>query len=168
MAAIPPIGPSVLLIIVSFLAGCASQPQLIDGVSPQAQASPPAASRHDLSADEKFGGHTLRRHVGRTPLQLAERLQSEPNIPAASSYTDRATAEAAVAQAIAQSQPRITRWLNSPGGHPNLVLDYNAAHPIGSFIRRGASAPEDCAHSIVVLKWAGGDYFILTSYPECR
>lgn len=158
----------LLLMIFSCLAGCASQPQLSDRVSPRTQSSPPAASRHDLSADERFGGHTLQRHVGRTPQQLAERLQAERNIPAASSYNDRATAEAAVGQAIADSRPRITRWLNSPGGHPNLVLDYNAGHPIGNFIRRGGSAPEDCAHSIVVLKWTGGDYFVLTSYPECR
>ena len=158
----------VWLIMVSLFAGCGAQPTSINLVSSQSHASPPAAIRRDLASDEKFGGHTLRRHAGRTPQQLAERLQAEPNIPAASSYTDRATAEAAVGQAIAGSQARIRRWLNSPGGHPNLVLDFDAGHAIGNFIRRGSSAPEDCAHAIVVLKWADGDYFVLTSYPDCR
>lgn len=50
----------------------------------------------DLSLDEAFGGHTLRRHVGRTDEQLRERLKSESNISAASTYTDRATAERVV------------------------------------------------------------------------
>ncbi len=161
-------GLAVFLTAFWLLAGCTNAPPAAERVSPQREASPPAASRHDLSADVRFGGHTLQRHVGRTPEQLAERLQAESHIPAASSYTDRSTAEAAVGQAIADNQPRIQRWLNSQGGHPNLVLNYDADHPIGNFIRRGESQPRDCSRAIVVLKWAGQDYYVLTSYPECR
>ncbi len=159
---------AVFLTALGLLAGCTNAPPAAERISPQQEASPPATNRHDLSADARFGGHTLQRHVGRTPEQLGERLQAESHIPAASSYTNRATAETAVGQAIADNQPRIQRWLNSPGGHPNLVLNYDAGHPIGDFIRRGESQPRDCSHAIVVLKWAGQDYYVLTSYPECR
>lgn len=122
----------------------------------------------DLSQDEAAGGHILRKHVGRTDDELRERLERERNISGASTYTDRPTAERAVGTAIAQSQARIERWLR-PGGHPNLVLDYDSPEPIGRTINRGEDHSHPCSHALVVLKYAGpSDYYVLTSYPECR
>jgi toxin YxiD len=126
---------------------------------------------HDLSLDESEGGHTLQRHVARTDEELRQRLQSEPNISAASTYTDRAAAESTVGAALAQQRPRIERWLQRGGGHPNLVLDFNGdpQHPIGRTLRRASNTTEPCAHAVVILKWDGdGDYHVLTSYPECK
>ena len=123
----------------------------------------------DLSQDEAAGGHILRKHVGQTEEQLRERLEHERGITGASTYTDRATAEHAVGAAIAASQDRIERWLNRPGGHPNLVLDYDSPTPIGRTINRGETQSHACAHALVVLKYSGpNDYYVLTSYPECR
>lgn len=123
----------------------------------------------DLSRDEAAGGHILRKHVGQTDDQLRERLEREPRITGASTYTDRAAAEHAVGAAIASSQERIERWLGRSGGHPNLVLDYDSPAPIGRTINRGESQSRPCAHALVVLKYAGpNDYYVLTSYPECR
>jgi len=124
---------------------------------------------HDLSRDEAAGGHILRKHVGQTDDQLRERLERERNITGASTYTDRAAAERAVGAAIAQSQDRIQRWLDRSGGHPNLVLDYDSEAPIGRTINRGENQSRPCAHALVVLKYSGpNDYYVLTSYPECR
>jgi len=123
----------------------------------------------DLSRDEAAGGHILRKHVGQTDEQLRERLAHEHGITGASTYTDRSTAEHAVGAAIAQSQDRIQRWLNRSGGHPNLVLDYDSENPIGRTINRGENQSRPCAHALVVLKYSGpNDYYVLTSYPECR
>jgi toxin YxiD len=123
----------------------------------------------DLSQDEAAGGHILRKHVGRTDEQLLERLDHERNISGASTYTDRATAERVVGAAIARSQDRIQRWLNRSGGHPNLVLDYDADQPIGRTINRGESESRPCSHALVVLKYdPPSGYYVLTSYPECR
>lgn len=123
----------------------------------------------DLSRDEAAGGHILRKHVGQTDEQLRERLAQERNITGASTYTDRSTAEHAVGAAIAQSQGRIQHWLYSSGGHPNLVLDYDSETPIGRTINRGENQSRPCTHALVVLKYAGPkDYYVLTSYPECR
>ena len=123
----------------------------------------------DLSQDEAAGGHILRKHVGQTDEQLRRRLEREPRITGASTYTDRPTAEQAVGAAIAASQDRIQRWLSHSGGHPNLVLDYDSASPVGRTINRGESQPRPCAHALVVLKYSGpGQYYVLTSYPECR
>jgi hypothetical protein len=126
---------------------------------------------HDLSQDESAGGHTLRKHVGRTDDQLQERLRHERNISAASTWTDRETAERAVGIALQQNHDKIDRWLNRSEGHPNLVIDYDGdvSRPIGRSLRRNAGQPEPCAHATIVLRWAGpNDYYVLTSYPECR
>jgi hypothetical protein len=123
----------------------------------------------DLSRDEAAGGHILRKHVGQTDDELRDRMRRESRITGASTYTDQSTAERAVGEAIAQSNDRIERWLNRPGGHPNLVIDYDSPVPIGRTINRGQSEPHACAHAIVVLKYSGtSDYYVLTSYPECR
>ena len=129
----------------------------------------PTGPVRDLSPDEAAGGHILRKHVGQTDEQLRERLEREPHITGASTYTDRPSAEHAVGAAIAQSQERIERWLNRSGGYPNLVLDYDSEAPIGRTINRGESQSRPCAHALVVLKYAGpNQYYVLTSYPECR
>ena len=123
----------------------------------------------DLSQDEAAGGHILHKHVGQTDEQLRERLEREPHITGASTYTDRSAAEHAVGAAIAESQDRIQRWLNRSGGHPNLVLDYDSPTPIGRTINRGEDQSHPCSHSVVVLKYVGpNEYYVLTSYPECR
>jgi len=123
----------------------------------------------DLSRDEAAGGHILRKHVGQTDDQLRERLDREPGITGASTYTDRLTAEHAVGAAIAESQDRIEGWLNRPGGHPNLVLDYDSKTPVGRTINRRESQSHPCSHALVVLKYSGpNEYYVLTSHPECR
>jgi hypothetical protein len=126
--------------------------------------------RHDLSQDEAAGGHTLRKHVGRTDDELHERLNHERNISAASTWNDRASAEAAVGAAIAEQNSKISRWLTRDR-HPNLVLDYDGdpAHPFGRTLRRSADTVETCAHAVIVLKWSPPEsYYVLTAYPECR
>jgi hypothetical protein len=123
----------------------------------------------DLSQDEAAGGHILRKHVGQSDDELRERLQRERRITGASTYTDRPAAEHAVGAAIAHSQNRIQNWLNRSGGHPNLVLDYDSETPIGRTINRGENQSRPCSHALVILRYAGPDnYYVLTSYPECR
>ena len=155
------------------LLGCQSTPTREIAQSTPVSTAPSEASipRHDLSQDEATGGHTLKKHVARTDEQLRERLRRERNISAASTYSDRDTAERAVAIAMQQNQPKIDRWLNREGGHPNLVIDYegDAAHPIGRTLNRGEDQTQPCSHAVVVLKWDGErNYHVLTTYPECR
>jgi hypothetical protein len=123
----------------------------------------------DLSADEAAGGHVLKKHVGRTDDELRERLERERNISGSSTYTDRATAEQAIGNAIATNRDRIQRWLSRPGRHTNLVLDYDSDAPIGRTLNRGDSQSRPCSHALVVLRFdPPGSYHVLTSYPECR
>ncbi len=148
-----------------------------------ATASPPAATppagdtpaasaglaRHDLAADEKRGGHTLARHVGKSDADLIERLRRERGISAASTYTDRATAERVVAETIAQNRTKIDIWIKRQGNRPNLALDYEgrAGESIGRSVKRGSSQSVTCTTAVVVLRWdRARSFYVLTSYPE--
>jgi len=133
-------------------------------------ALPSGTARRDLSQDEAAGGHTLRKHVGRTDAELRERLDHERDISAASTWNDRGAAELAVGTAIAEQQSKISRWLGRDS-HSNLVLDYEGdpVHPFGRTLRRGEGRVQPCAQAVIVLKRDGPDsYHVLTAYPECR
>ena len=118
--------------------------------------------------DERAGGHTLRKHVGRSDEELSQRLQRE-DISASSTYTDRAAAEGAAGEALLRGQGRIEQWLARSGGHPNLVLDYRGDQPIGRTLHRGDTSSQPCSDAKVVLRWlSSSEYYVLTSYPECR
>ncbi len=136
---------------------------------PASRAAPAADARYDLARDEARGGHTLARHVGRTDADLRERLRREPGIGAASTYTDRATAERVVARTLARQRLRVDQWLARKGQRPNLAVDYrgDGRETIGRSLTRRSPQPIPCTNAVVVLRWDGGRGFIvLTSYPE--
>ena len=137
----------------------------------QAPANPAAAviERYDLERDEARGGHTIARHVGRTDEQLRERLKREQRISAASTYTDRTTAERVVGRTLAREKARLQTWLARQGPRPNLALDYRGDRnePVGRSLTRRNPQPVVCSDAVVVLRWDGSRGFIvLTSYPE--
>ena len=136
---------------------------------PQDRAAPAVANTgYDLARDEARGGHTLVRHVGRTDAQLRERLRRE-QISAASTYTDRATAERVVARTLARQRARVDQWLARKGSRPNLALDYRGdrRETIGRSVTRRSPQAIPCSDAVVVLRWDGNRGFIvLTSYPE--
>lgn len=138
----------------------------ITAVRPEAG---PAGAR-DLAADEAMGGHTLARHVGRTDAQLADRLRREPHISAASTYTDRGTAERAVGAALVAGARQLSAWEGRSGRRPNLVLHYTerGKQPLGRSLPRGARSPVPAFRALVVLRWdeRAGRFYVLTSYPE--
>lgn len=158
------------------MSACTTTPEPPAGGTPTSTPAPASTSRHDLSRhdlsqDEADGGHTLRKHVGRTDDELRQRLRRERDISAASTWNDRDSAELAIGAAIAQQSEKINRWLARENGHPNLVLDYDGdpAHPFGRTLRRGEDQVQPCSQALIVLKWTGsGSYYVLTAYPECR
>lgn len=137
---------------------------------PNAAASRRPGPARDLSADEARGGHTLARHVGRSDQELRERLRREPRIAAASTYADRLTAEAVVAETLVREQARVEGWRRRSGARPNLALDYHGDKVIGRVLRRGARESQDARDAVVVLRWPVRDttFYVLTSYPEIR
>ncbi len=130
---------------------------------------PTASAGHDLESDEQRGGHTLARHVARTDQELRERLEQERNISAASTWTDRRTAEAVVGEALAAERSRVESWTRRKFPRANLALHYNAGRSIGRSLRRGESRTVDCSSAVIVLRADGPEsFYVLTTYPEAR
>ena len=156
--------------LVVLTAICAVHAQTVPATQAPASARPAVAPR-DLAVDEKLGGHTLARHVGKTDSDLAARLKREPGISAASTYTDLATASRVVGEALAQQKSRLDSWLARTGPRPNLALNYQTTGPpIGRSMARGARTAQPCRRAVVVLRWNDSTrrWYVLTSYPEIR
>lgn len=153
-------------------AGCGqtSAPPGANGAESLRETSSKAGvERYDLARDEERGGHALKRHVGRTDEELQDRLLSEPNISAASTWTDEATAETTVAAALRAERGRIESWMRRGYPRANLALHYDAGHVIGRSLRRGESQAVDCTSAVIVLRADGPDgFYVLTTYPEVR
>jgi hypothetical protein len=126
------------------------------------------ADRYDLEKDEGRG-HTLARHVGRSDEELAERLRRERHISAASTWTDRETAEKTVADALRVERNRVDNWMRRGDPRPNLALHFDAGHAIGRSLRRGETQSVECSSAVIVLRADGPDgFYVLTTYPEVR
>jgi hypothetical protein len=138
--------------------------------APPPAADPARQPSRDLSVDESRGGHTLARHVGQTDDALRARLARERGISAASTYTDRAIAEATVGRVLAEQSKRIQTWTSRQGNRPNLALSYRGSSKdvIGRTLPRGRREPVPSTDAVVVLRWDGSGFYVLTSYPEIR
>ena len=123
---------------------------------------------YDLSRDEERGGHALHKHVGRTDDELRQRLEREPDISAASTWTDRATAEETVAAALRAELRKIENWQRRGVRRPNLALHFDAGRVIGRSLVRGATQPIPCTEAVIVLRADGEGFYVLTAYPEAR
>jgi hypothetical protein len=90
-------------------------------------------------------------------------LSSQRGITAASTFTTRAEAEAAVAGAFDANAANVSEWTGA-GANGRLVL--NAPFSGGSVLQRGAAAAAPGTGVRVVLQGNGaGGYNILTGFP---
>ena len=162
------------VIAAVFLLGCGHDPatgprSAAPGESVPGAAGPGSApSRYDLSRDEQRGGHTLHKHVGRSDEELRQRLERERGISAASTWTDRATAEETVAAALSAEHGRIEGWMRRGGRRANLALHFDAGRVIGRTLIRGADQTVPSREAVIVLRADGDGFYVLTTYPELR
>jgi hypothetical protein len=157
------------------LSGCGQAPPAAGGAAAnheENRVSTRAAGdtdRYDLERDESRGGHTLLKHVGRTDDELRERLRRERNISAASTWTDLATAELVVGEALRAERGRMENWMRRGYPRANLALHYDAGRPIGRSLRRFENQIVDASQAVIVLRADGPDtFYVLTTYPEAR
>jgi filamentous hemagglutinin len=119
-----------------------------------------------LQAHEAAGGHLISRHVGKSDVDLGARLNSQPNITAASSFPDRATAERAVSSALDANTASISQFLNGTGGR--LVINHNVGSPVGNVMSRGATTSAPSSNVRVVIQRDATmptGYRIVTGFP---
>lgn len=119
-----------------------------------------------LAAHEKAGGHLIERHVGKTETELLSRV-STGNVKTASTFTDRATAEAVTSKVIDSNQLKIKDYLSGTQKQ-YLELEYHSSTPIGISVSRGSTSVTPATNARVII---GRDpsmpdgYRIITGYP---
>jgi hypothetical protein len=118
-----------------------------------------------LRNHEVAGGHTLLKHVEVDDVTLLLRLQAEPWIPAASTFTSQEIAERVIADAIRQHRTEVKLWLRS-NSMQNLPLTYADSSVIGRGILNGQATAQPMSNAKIILKKNGKGYHILTAYPE--
>jgi uncharacterized protein YukE len=96
------------------------------------------------------GGHTLAKHVGKSEEYLLNRLATEPELQAASTFYDRQSAETALSAFMDANSAEITRWLAS--GTRSLALTGWSSQAVGVAILRGAAGPVEAAGIRLILR----------------
>ena len=109
----------------------------------------------------------MQKHIGRIDRQLLDRLQQEPNIPAASTFHDRATAEFAVSNVLDENRTQIDNFLT--GQNNQIVIIQRLEEPIGtSFIRNNATAVPGTEIYLIIRRDENmhNGYRIHTGFPN--
>ncbi len=114
-----------------------------------ASAAPADALPGGALAAHEGRGHTLARHVGRTPEELRRRLKDEQKREV-STFPDVATAERAVAQALYERQAEVRRWLEE-GARGDLDVEARLPAPVGEVLFVGEARPKPGRTVKVVL-----------------
>jgi hypothetical protein len=145
----------------------------------------------DLVMEEDLGGgHTIDKHVGKTDAQLLQRLRDqvkgngEPAIPAASTFTDLASAQKYTQECIRQKSSDIDAWLAtgppptpptevfrvSSTSDPNNPLAVSPVTGRTSEVVNGQATPVTDAHGVATrLKYdpsLNPPFVVVTSMPE--
>jgi CDI toxin RNase A-like protein len=109
-------------------------------------------------------GHTLLKHVGKRSKQLTKRFKNEPWLQFSSSFTDRATAETAVAKAIEDNHHAIATWLASP--LPTLRIQTDVGSAIGISVARSGTIISASKVRVALRKEDTVlGYYIKTAFP---
>lgn len=138
----------------------------------QAQCVPNNFPANWLQQQENAGGHTIARHVGKTDLELAQRLMNEPNIQNASTYpAPVATAQATITAGLATNRGTINNWANTAPNGATQAYNYTAAGNIGRVATRNPNPPPYALYAntanfrAVFRATGGGNCYLLTSFP---
>ncbi len=91
-------------------------------------------ARKDLGLDELLGGHSIKKHVGKSDNWLRQRLLKE-DIPFASTFRNEATANRTIGKFVKENRQVIEEWLKS--GELRRDVDFTADESIGKVLGRG-------------------------------
>ncbi|MGF6922363.1 RNase A-like domain-containing protein [Paraburkholderia sp. 40] len=122
---------------------------------------------HEAKAGSGIGGHTLRKHVGRTEAQLSERLLKEPWRDRVSSFANIPAAEWAISEAMQANANAIKSWAASPGRE--LVLKKDVGKNVGYTLLKESRRLINSSKVTVILRnqaYNGMPYYILTAYLD--
>jgi hypothetical protein len=121
-------------------------------------------------------GHTIAKHVAKSDTFLRNRLKTEPNIPAATSFISESAAESLINDALAANKANVENWLQS-GGVPVFPLSFSGSS-VGYGFKRPTAHPHDPAEidkqpkegfssvRVVLRKGGPNGWYIVTAHPD--
>ncbi|MGE1561344.1 RNase A-like domain-containing protein [Pantoea septica] len=129
-------------------------------------------AEHESLSGRAPGGHTIERHIDKTPEDLRARLSRRQELREASSFRNIREAEQLISKVLSDNSNQIQMWVKNV--HPNvkvarMQLLRTFAHQTGHVVKRGSQEVLPCYKVRVVLdfkQWHGKPYFILTAFPE--
>jgi hypothetical protein len=119
-----------------------------------------------LVAHERSGGHTLSKHVGRTPEELALRFKERRRPEFASTFDDVASAERLLDRVLNREARHVEEWAR--GNSPRLLLETTLGERTGISMTRSGDLLEARGVTVVLVRDAGmpDGYRILTAFPK--
>lgn len=99
------------------------------------------------------GGHTIAKHVGKSPAYLRHRLATEPWIGAASTFYNREVAESAISEVLEAHDKAIRTWLAGPKA--KLVISSATSRACGLGLPRAGTDLIESSTIRVVLHRSG-------------
>jgi hypothetical protein len=121
-----------------------------------------------LEAQETAGGHTISQHIGKPDQWLISRLNNQPTISAASSFTDLSNARLGIRAALTQHRAKINNWVANARRAKNQAWHYDGNGFLGRVAERPTSLQsiKKTTRLKVVIKTDGkGECTLLTAYP---
>lgn len=118
--------------------------------------------------EDRWGGHTVERHVGRTDEQLRARLARDSRLDTASSFDSLEIATRVIEQTLAENGPRLVSWLARVQPGSRRTLDHHGTTRIGRAVR--AEEPRQVivmTNARLVIEALGqGRWRLITAYPS--
>jgi len=114
------------------------------------------------------GGHTLKKHVGKTIRQLRRRFTYNLEVRRSSSFPDAKTAEWAIKEALRINQKKIFKMLEKGNAKTNFVVDLypNVTGILVDRATRKSHAVSKVHVEIRADQNSPGGYYILTGFPS--
>ncbi|NNS09535.1 RNase A-like domain-containing protein, partial [Erwinia sp. JH02] len=132
--------------------------------------------RHEAAKGFSGGGHTLRKHVGKSERELLEKvkrgIQSGSFRPehAASSFTSLDVAEKAISKAVKANRAKIRQWAKGSSADTGFYLTfmYDVKKNVGIIVKYDSTEAVKATKIEVVMKkkqFNNKPYYITTDFP---
>jgi hypothetical protein len=118
--------------------------------------------------DDRWGGHTVERHVGKTDADLRARLARDQRLDTASAWDSAEIAARVIDATLKRHEAELTQWLARAPPGSRRVLDHRGETRVGRAIR--ADAPQrvvPLGNARLVIEALGhGRWRLITAYPS--
>jgi len=118
--------------------------------------------------EDRWGGHTVERHVGKSDAELRARLGRDRRLDTASTFDTAEIAAHVIESTLAERSPELVVWLARAPPGSRRVLDHRGGARIGRAIR--ADDPRTVLpmrNARLVIEALGqGRWRLITAYPS--